>query len=98
VVSGEMRGVQGWRPWPLVGLERQKGVSGIRALLPWSSGKRERVSGRGRSRETGGLLGVQVGPRYKLIQWLSKIRREGEDLGIDAQIHGMAGSFFSSSG
>jgi hypothetical protein len=28
-----------------------------------------------------------------LIQWLSKVRREGEDLGIDGHIQGMAGFF-----
>jgi hypothetical protein len=64
------------------------------ASVPFFLGLREKrgVSSRGRSRATGGLLGAQVGPRDMLIQWLSKIRGEGEDLGIDGHIHGMAGS------
>jgi hypothetical protein len=41
---------------------------------------------------------VQAGPRDMLIQWLSKIRREGEDLSIDGHIHGMVGSSSFSSG
>jgi hypothetical protein len=35
---------------------------------------------------------MQVGPKDKIIHWLSKIRREGEDLGIDAHKDGMDGS------